>query len=996
MTLISGGPPGGLPPAHSVNLTDLIVVDQVNALSPSGTGYSTRAGTVQQLQTLLGGTFIDVAQYGIIPSNPDNSQTILQFRMTLAALAAPSNTNQVSGPGITGNGAVTIDIPSGVITIGTAPNTTGGDPLNHYLRNGDIVSFSTTGALPTGIVAGKRYYVQYGSVTPTTFQISETSIFIGTDAGQTSGKGVPVALSGTQSGVHSYQSYGEGWTDIVIPPGIYFAGNNDFPGVGSGLKKIRVYGYGARFQNNTFIHGRPWYDVNANTGTSQIAYQARFATSYPGAASISLLSPSQAPNFYVNSCVVVMCTEMQGQNVTGNWNQYTFEYPRIKANNVIGITSGTYNTSTGVITLTLPSIGAASTSVGPKAGLSSLTGTGAFASLNGDWSVLSVTGSGPYTVTLQGPTVAASTITGGKFSTGVLLFYDGLQYGYRSTLPAFVDTTAQFKVGPATIVQLNDTFDQQIEVYGVTFTGVTEEEMLGMLCVRLVDCEIYGWGYKTGPFPSTMKEFTLERCKFRNAVSEVDKMIDVFRASHCEWNSSISLFNNNIDSGPLFQSSNINRMVLEDCNILGGISGSTRNMTIRDSNVGFKFSIGTVYGAIERLRLDNCTISFIESHNQAQQFLPVADPSVTFSNGTIKILVGSSNLYGTYNGPAAAGICPILWAVPGAKIAICTSAATSGSMRNTGAFAMIGAFTVQDVYNDGLGNFCVDTDLAVLPTSTITFNGTMSGSTLTITGGIAPVGACPVGGMTIVATAGGTLPANTTIQSDLGYPNGANNLGNYSLSNGAASGTPTSFSASYPLYFLPHPAPRATIIGCTGGRFASDAAGAPADSPLFSYFKRVFSGGTIFPQAAESSRVNLAGNLVSWTVNVQKPYTGTAGSYVCSVNMFSWVLSAGNYYLTVVTQTINLKTAGIRTFTATNTTGSVAGDTLVAVPGWLSGGHWVDIVDGGGGGEALSKYPVMIMTATSYQGIEADELVTTTATSGLALLDGTVMSHPLI
>jgi hypothetical protein len=987
MTIISGGPPGGLPSAQSVNLTDLIVVDQVNALSPSGTGYSTRAGTVQQLQNLLGQNPVNVSQYGIIPSNPDNAQAILDFRQALVAVAAPSNTNQVSGPGITGNGTVTIDIPSGVITIGTPPNSIG-DPLNHYLRNGDIVSFSTTGALPTGIVAGKRYYVQYGTVTPTTFQISETSIFLSTDPGQTSAKGVPVAMSGTQSGVHSYQSYGEGWTDIVIPPGIYFTSNNEFPGVGTGLKKIRVYGYGARFQNNTFIHGRPWNDVNANTGTSQIAYQARFATSHPGDKSISLLSPSQAPNFHVNSCVVVMCTELQGENVSGNWNQYTFEYPRIKANNVIGITSGTYNTSTGVITLTLPSVGAASTGMGPKAGLSSLTGTGAFASLNGDWTVLSVTGSGPYTVTLQGPTVAASTITGGQFSTGVLLFYDQLQYGYRSTLPAFVDTTAQFKVGPATIVQLSDTFDQQIEVYGVTFNGVGEEEMLGMLCVRLVDCEVYGWGYKTGPFASTMKECTLERCKFRNAVSEVDKMIDVFRASHCEWNSGASLFSANIDSGLLFQSASINRVVLEDCNLLGGISGSPRNMTIRDSNIGFKFEIGAGLGANERLRLENCTIRNVDSYNQAQEFIRVSDPSVTFSNGTIKFLVGSSNIFGTYRGPTVKCNVPILWPVPGAKIAICTEATTNGNMRIQGAFSMIGAFTVLDVYNDGPGNFCIDTDLAALPTSAVTFNGTMSGSTLTITGGIAPAGACPVGGMTIVATAGGTLPANTTILNDLGYPR-VSNLGDYPLSNSAASGAPTSFSASYPFYFLPHPAPRATIVGCTGGTFASDAAGAPADSPLFSYFKRVFSGGSIYPPYVDSARVNLAGNLVSWTVNVKKPYTGAAGSYVCSVNMFSWVLSAGNYYLTVVSQTINLKTAGIRTFTATNTTGGVTGDTLVPVPGWLSGGHSVSITDSGG--EALSNYPVVIMTATSYQGIEADELVTTTATSGLVRLDGTVM-----
>lgn len=71
---------------------------------------------------------------------------------------------------------VSIGAPA-VITVGTAPN------------NGEVVSFSTTGTLPTGIVAGTNYFVV--NRTSTTFQISATS------------GGSPITTSGSQSGVQT-------------------------------------------------------------------------------------------------------------------------------------------------------------------------------------------------------------------------------------------------------------------------------------------------------------------------------------------------------------------------------------------------------------------------------------------------------------------------------------------------------------------------------------------------------------------------------------------------------------------------------------------------------------------------------------------------------------------------------------------------------------------------------------------------------------------------
>lgn len=78
------------------------------------------------------------------------------------------------------------------------------------------------------------------------------------------------------------------------------------------------------------------------------------------------------------------------------------------------ISSGTYTSATGVIVLTMSA--AVGFSAGDSVILSSLTGTGAYASLDGTWTTTAVSGS---TVTIQGPVGAgAATITGGSLTLG--------------------------------------------------------------------------------------------------------------------------------------------------------------------------------------------------------------------------------------------------------------------------------------------------------------------------------------------------------------------------------------------------------------------------------------------------------------------------------------------------------------------------------------------------------------------------------------------------
>lgn len=90
------------------------------------------------------------------------------------------------------------------------------------------------------------------------------------------------------------------------------------------------------------------------------------------------------------------------------------------------ISSGTYSTTTGLITLTM----SAPITFGPGDAvvISALTGTGAFATLNGTWTAIAPTSGS--TVTLAGPIgVGAATITGGSATLGS---------GANSTLPVDV------------------------------------------------------------------------------------------------------------------------------------------------------------------------------------------------------------------------------------------------------------------------------------------------------------------------------------------------------------------------------------------------------------------------------------------------------------------------------------------------------------------------------------------------------------------------------
>lgn len=112
------------------------------------------------------------------------------------------NYSQLAGAIIAGGVPAGVGI-MGISELSASPNVVLGNPTitiaspavitlaSHGLHANDIVKFTTTGALPTGIVAGTSYYVIASGLTTNAFEISATA------------GGAAINTTGSQSGTHT-------------------------------------------------------------------------------------------------------------------------------------------------------------------------------------------------------------------------------------------------------------------------------------------------------------------------------------------------------------------------------------------------------------------------------------------------------------------------------------------------------------------------------------------------------------------------------------------------------------------------------------------------------------------------------------------------------------------------------------------------------------------------------------------------------------------------
>ena len=158
-------------------------------LATQTAAFTIAAPTVATVATApANGTAVSFSTTGALPTGITANTAYYVFGRTSTTY------NLATTPDIAQTATITIATP-GVVTVASAP------------ANGALVTFSTTGALPTGLTAGTNYYVV--NRTATTFQVSATSggsaiNTTGTQSGiQTATWRTLVNTSGTQSGTHT-------------------------------------------------------------------------------------------------------------------------------------------------------------------------------------------------------------------------------------------------------------------------------------------------------------------------------------------------------------------------------------------------------------------------------------------------------------------------------------------------------------------------------------------------------------------------------------------------------------------------------------------------------------------------------------------------------------------------------------------------------------------------------------------------------------------------
>lgn len=126
----------------------------------------------------------------------------------------------------------------------------------HGLKANDPVKFTTTGALPTGLVANTTYYVVGASISTNTFQLSATA------------GGSAINTSGTQSGTHTAinapYGTGDGSTTFGLPDlrGEFVRGLDSGRGVDTGRA------FGSAQSDDVKAHSHTSYQTGWQTGAA--------------------------------------------------------------------------------------------------------------------------------------------------------------------------------------------------------------------------------------------------------------------------------------------------------------------------------------------------------------------------------------------------------------------------------------------------------------------------------------------------------------------------------------------------------------------------------------------------------------------------------------------------------------------------------------------------------------------------------------------------------
>lgn len=791
----------------------------------------------------------------------------------------------------------------------------------HGLRVNETVVFATTGALPTGLVAGTPYYVMYANLTANSFQVSAQNAIV-----NRTGDGPAVNFTGSQSGTQYARTRATDWQDVVLLPGAYHESSN--VSINGDQRKLRFSGYGAVADNISFASplrlgaGHGGYDVFSHL------YESALAQSGGGGGvsvavldtSVAVINTSDTAKFWVGGWILIGALDLQnsfGVELSYPPNNHYFEFAQVIA----------VNAGTGKLTLSAPvrstyNLGyplfySGSDNVGPAGG-------------------------GPATIWPMSPSWDMEQEIRGLHITNL-----GFQTPTTCRSIRFVD--CQFD-GQGPVPSATRSFIMEDCI--LTQNGILEiDKLVERILFRNVDFTIGGFEVQS----SSVDRLVVDGCSMINLTGTAkinhitDSYISVLSLGVIAFGATELVYLDNCRISLLQES-----VPFEETTAGGALEFAycINNWTFNNGTLSQPLvsTIANSWAVPGRTMYINDMAQNFDS--MGSPFVVIDVYQTTAANSVVTIDIASPAvvhwaahgrsagdvIYFTTTGALPAGLLAYVpYYVLAAGLTSGTfelSATLGGSAINTsGSQSGTQTAFANPVFN-------IDTTLPALPvgistSSTVTIDiaspavihwtahGLVAGTPVIFqTTGLLPTGLSTTQLFYVIAAG---LTANSfEVSTSVG--------GAAVNTSGSQSGTQTAISN--PLKFKTVACPAVTVKNCTGCPQIVDLTGAPDNIALWSYGSRKFAGNPgVNPSYFEPS-IRLRGYLVSLTINVEKAYTG-GGSYTFSIAAQAFTTALIEQDMSFV---INANIAGKRVVTPAGVTGAQAGDTLSAFGNWISAG----------------------------------------------------------
>lgn len=517
-------------------------------------------------------------------------------------------------------------------------------------------------------------------------------------------------------------------------------------------------------------------------------------------------------------------------------------------------------------------------------------------------------------------------------SSGVVTLSAPLKYTYKATWPSYnvnpVPPGGQPDFGgPATLFAWNPTWPSSFEYRGLTFAstaGVQNDITSQFATFRDVT-------FNQGAFcafPSMNQTFQVINSTMTACQIEADKLIGDVN------------FTNTTLASIGFQSSSIERFTASSLTV-ASIAGTPKKATISNSTISVSFSVGaSVNGRTDSISLTNTSVASLAQSGISVGGILYQGNGLNGSGvgeGLNNAVGWSMSAAGVITIPnayivQAGGNISVGWMVPGTNLCWNDTSYTCGAL-----------FQITDVTQDANPSSIITISHASPAVIGSTAHGRTAGDLV----GFMTSGACALpapltclgtGGLgayyvktvidannyTVSLTNGGAAINTTT---DGTGPFGVIQGNTYVATNAPSCAFACWSYAGGKLFVRTHPAPIFNCSGCSGDPAIAGLNTAPANAPLYSYFKRTMTNAT----NATSGLSTVWGTLTNLKVTIANgnQYTGslTATNNPNVEHPGNWLNSsfvAGSYIPAV----INEKSAGTRTLSGGAWTGAQSGDTL--------------------------------------------------------------------